>query len=511
MTRWTLRWTWAGESGTSPVDPQWTETAELTGVAPVRTASLTLHPLGVDVLQVAAGPAARVPGAGSLYRGDVEVLSGTWRDVSYSHGSIQLTIGEQEDEPDVMWPSPWVAIRHQVAEGVRASGQGRKWVERAFQVTYRIPTDVWGPVVFGAPGSDDVPGSPAYMLDPAAQDYGDGLGATWRLIIHRGSRPAATEVRLWLPSGQSTDRLELATAGDGEATAGHYLVRHAVDDQGYPYAYVSVIPPTVALSGGVAVVTGSLPSPDRPAAVSWTRGGALPGGAGSVLAFLLAQSAREIDLPLWVAAAEYLDRYDLGGYVDARIDPMQLVRSILDYLPVAAVRGPRGLEPRIHPWAHGSTRRRPVTAGRGFARTGEIREGETPATSVEVRYGVGPVSPEGAHSYVLGTTPYALIAEAWGARDVEIRADWVWTEATAARIASDVIRLHSGGRRLAYMADPEIYGAGGEHPLGVGDVVALTDVDAYLSAVTCYVARIEESATSMRVELVCRDDLLGAP
>lgn len=510
MSAWTLTWTWAGITQTSPVSVEWTDVAELTGVMPVRTAAIVLHPLGVDVLQVAAGAAARAPGAGTLKRNGVEVLSGLWREVGYRQGAISLTIGERADAPDVLWPSPSVVIRHQVAEGVRAGGKGKHWTERAFQVIYRIPTDTWGPVVFGAPGDNDAPGSPAYLLDPALQDYGDGLGETWRLVIHRGSRPAATEVQMWMPSAQSTDRLELDARGDGVATAGYYLVRHALDDQGYPYAYVSVPPPTAALSGGVVVITGPLPSPDRPAAVTWSSGGALPGGAGSVLAFLLAQSGREVDLQLWAAAADYLDRYELAGYVDQRTDIMALVASIAAYLPVAAIRGPRGLEPRIHPWAHGAGRPRPIEAGRGFGRIDEIREGAAPATSVEVRYAVGPVSPEGARSYVLGATPYAAIAEGWGVNDVVIRADWVWAAGTAGRVASDAIRLHAGGRRLAYSADPEIYDAGGSHPLQVGDVVALTDADAYLSAVTCYVARVEASATRMRVELVARDDLLGA-
>lgn len=529
---WTLAWTWAGITQTSPVEVDWTDTAELTGVSPARRASLVLRPLGVDVLEVAAGPAARVPGMGALYRGAELVLAGRWRDVRYQHGAISLTLGEAEDEPDVLWPgSATVVIRHdrddmiqiqtepgvwrEVPNGIpQASGKGKKWVETVFSVTYRIAVDMWGPIVFGAPGPIPygvAPGSPAYLLDPAAQDYGDGLGVSWRLIIHRGSRPAATEVQMWFPGGQSTDRLTLDTRGDGEATVGYYLVRHATDDQGYPYAYVGVPVPTVALDGGgVAVVTGPLPSPDRPAAVSWSAGGAMPGGAGSVLAFLLTQSSREVDLPLWTAAAEYLDRYDLAGYIDARVDPMSLVRSILEYLPVAAVRGPRGLEPRIHPWVHRVSARRPIEAGRGFARASDIEEGEAPVTSAEVRYGVGPASPDGALSYVLPRTPYGDVGAGWGARDVQIRTDWVWSQATAARIASDVLRLQAGGRRVAYLADPAIYGAGGSHPLTVGDTIALTDADAHLDAVSCYVARTEEGAASMRIELVMRDDLLGA-
>ena len=516
MTTWSLAWTWAGHRGNASdgaLRVTWSERMAMGPSAGVRSATMEIHPAGIDVLETAARPDARAPGYGQLYRNGVEVLRGLWRDVEYDDGTITLTIGDDEVGDDAtLWPGPTSLRRSEVLASLfiqyriePAPKIGKKWFERPF-VIYRITQqEVWGPVVFGAPGSTTVPGSPAYLLNEAAVDYGDGLGTTWRMIIARHRVEAAT-VRLWLPAANAPDQLSLD--GHGSDDAGLYTVYHATDPEGFTYAFCSI--PTPTMTG--ASFLGALPSPDRPAAVSWTEGDALPGGAGSVLVEILAVSSVRCDLPAWRAAADVLDRYQLAGYVDERVAPYELAAGIMSYLPVQAVHTLDGIAPQIHPWAT-TTTPRPIEAGRGLSRAGPIAEGYQPVTSVEVRYRFGPMSTDGASSLVLDAdaTPYGLAAASLGASraaDEVVRADWVWSASTAQRIAADTLRLSVAGRTVPYIADPALYGPGTPGELRIGQAVAVTDSGAFLTAAEGYVEAIEAADDQMRVTIVLRDDPL---
>lgn len=528
MTRftWRLAWRWGSASGLDPVEVEWTESAAIDSAeAPVRSATIKLQPTGLDAMAWALGPEGPTTGTGRLWRvttdGDgvsdaVEVLQGPWRSVSVGLKGITLTIGDDIEEDDaVLWPGPASVTRYTAERGGaeiffadREEGTtiassdayvidaGRRWPETVFTVVWARQKEVWGPIVYGAPGTTTRYGAPAYLISE------DLIAGHWHVLVAR-HRCAATHVRLWARKWGSPDGLTLD--GHGSDDAGLYEIFYGTDGAGV-YAYVKL--PDVDTSG--SDFSGVLPTSDDDMYTSWTEGEALPGGAGQVVAMLLEVSQLRADLPAWRAVAPLLDRYVLAGYVDRQVRPAELARQILSVLPCSIVHGLRGVEPAIHPWAEVGASGEHLVTG---ARVSDLGIPDQRLISLQVRYAyrAGSSDAEGLVTRSPSTSGYLTAAQSYAAlRGVDVALDcpMVGDAATAALIADTYIRTRQPGISVSYNLDPGRFGPGATRELKPGQVLILTDPDGGIAARPAYVAGLEVGTESMRVDLVLRGDLL---
>jgi hypothetical protein len=180
------------------------------------------------------------------------------------------------------------------------------------------------PLVFGSPGSDTVPGSPAYLVRTTPLDR--------RILISSGT-VEATRVALYDEDG------DVYTSAP---------VSHAIDALGQSYAYVLLTGAPVGFdnAGGKHYCAWTYLGLDRYGILNPFGPGGLS-KAGDVVRYLFGRSSLRVDHPAWVAASGVLDRYTLGGYVnDPTVTVWSLVSSrLLPLLPISVRLGPDGLYP----------------------------------------------------------------------------------------------------------------------------------------------------------------------
>lgn len=535
MIRWRFDWTWGSASETSWVDVTWQVSAGLDGATPVRRVALEVAPRTLDPIVYALTPDGQTVGSGRLYRVDgdddrtVLVAAGAWRDVRAERGRVLLQLSDEvATDDDRPFPGPMTLRRTEtytggaelffgerptddggadlpiVASRAEVVDAGKRWPEAVFTVVYAKTKAVWGPIVYGAPGSATQPGSPAYLIDEATV-VDDGV-TCWRVLIAR-HRVAATTVLLWtrpLAGG------EVTLTGHGEDDAGSYTVHHATDSEGVTYAYVRIPVPDTDL-GANPDLDGAIPTQEDEMRVSWTGGDALPGGAGTLVAMLLEQSAVRCDLPAWRAVASELDRYVLAGYIDAQVSPADYARRILSALPVSMVHTARGLAPVIHPWSldypDGEVWIAPDTAA-------EVLVPDRTVLAVTVAYAHPPRASEPGATVTRTTADSAILvaAQSYGyprGEAVMVEAPFVWSSATASLLADQYLRCRMPGPRLTYAVDPTRYGPGGEREFVAGQCIRLTDSALGVSSRLAVVTAIEVSGSEMRMDLELSPDLTG--
>jgi len=527
--RWILDWSWGGATGSDDCDAAWSASAAIdSDTIPIRTVSVTFHPTGLDLSAWLADPASMSAGFGRLYRVvdgvATEVMRGVWRDVEVEphgegdRGVVRCSLGDDLIADDsAPWPGPGQLTRYTATQGGaeiffadRPEGdfvsstvldiwRTGRFVDVLFQIVTRTLRGVWGPIVFGAPGTTTEYGSPAYLVDEQTS------GGVWRVMIARHA-VAATQVRLWCRTAASPDQLTLD--GHGSDDAGLYDVLTTTDADLGTYSYVEVATPNFA----VTPPTGAIPSADDDMYVSWTEGPALPGGAGSVLAALMEVSAARADLPAWRAAADVLDRYVLGMYVVEQVKPIQLASEILKLLPCSIMHTLRGAAPMIHPLWDELADGEPLIVGQAFDRASAVQIPGEAVTSVSVRYGHPAQTDQASAEVTIGPGDSSILARALSLGPLRqiahtIDAPAVWTSSVARMIADDAVRLRQPSRRVGYRCDPGIYGPGAPREIREGQVLRLTDPTIGAANVLCYVGSIEATSTEMRMDLVLHPEL----
>lgn len=514
MIAWRMTWSWAGESGeTSDIDPQWIQRASLySNDAGLRAVTIRFLPR-ISVASLVAAGHHPMSGVATIYAGDVEVLSGRWRDVEYGADdepvTLRLVVSEDGDRSRL--PMPGDIYRVDRDEALRLFARQalarvggllnpRKSVsyDRLVNST-RTAQGVAYPMVWGAPGDADTPGSPGLLIDTTSNP---------RRLMIAGHRVQASTVTIWGPTygtASGTSPADLLVSQSGRA------VLHDEDEAGNVYAYVEFDSNFTIDTGQVA------PYPDRRFYVSWTGGDALPGGAGDVLTVLYGASTLDVDMQAWSAARSSLNRWRLDGYISEFVTPSELARAaILPALPVQTAVGPRGLRPVIWPWLD-PDRSAPVRVleeGPGFVRGGLVRYVGEPLSSCVARYAysaeTGDPTREAGPSPA--QTPYGLaLASTVGVSgaDDQIEASWVWDDATATDLAAARLRVIGMPRReVRYLCDPGTYGPGGALELVAGMEVSITDTDLSLASAAAVVSEVEQTPTEMSVVLHLRDDVI---
>ena len=183
------------------------------------------------------------------------------------------------------------------------------------------------PVVIGTPGvfnkADgtvaNTSGSPAYPISPSSGSYDE--------LLIAGHDVIASSVTIF----------------DGDELGESFPVASGVDGLGRVYSYVDISGAgTIALDSSEYWVCwnngGGLPSPFASGALS---------GVGSVCAWALLRSSREVDIPRWLIESGTLDRVPVSTYLNtATLTPLSFVTRLLEPLETEVRAGPDGLYPQ---------------------------------------------------------------------------------------------------------------------------------------------------------------------
>lgn len=347
------------------------------------------------------------------------------------------------------------------------------------------------PYPFGAPGTTERPGSPAWWIDESLAP-----GNSDKLII-AGRRVECATVRIFGPDGTNED--------ERSSVAG-VPVHHSDVGQGQVIAYVNV-----------ADLTGMAFRPDLRWYVSFCEGRAAPGGAGDVILDVLAYSRLRVDMDAWLSVRAILNRYTLAGYTDRPSLAMQWLRqSLVPFLPLAVDAGPRGYRPVLDPWLNDPTDdAMRLVDGHGVRLAGPVRSRYPQRTSaVTVRYGYGPAHGRCRNAVTLGIedTPYPLalpVRSVAGPLDYECR--WTWDRATAQAMAQTVLLRQAVSPRSIRLqvTEPDRFGyAAGRGRLYVGRRLRFTSTDLRLTDAHAVVSEVETDDRRMLVTVDLRDDII---
>lgn len=509
---WSLRWRYAGRVVTyTEVDVTWRESQDLYQTAPtVFDVDVTISPGAAQNPATAANDGWHPIGSTAvLLRGEKVMLSGRVSGCSYGNAGqdVTLTIASSLGADTATLPpegesSITVIERRYFGDGTEytkdETGRLPKQYERA--ATKKIFTDIAKkgegvvyPLVFGAPGTADHPGSPGILIDAQT-------GVASKLMI-AGHAVSASTVTVW---GPDADNNLVSKSG--------VTVQHGKDSQGRVYAFVELLLAWASTEPNGQNFDGAF-------WVSWTDGEALPGGAGDVLGMLYRMSTLDVDVSALDAVRGRLNAYKLAGFVDDVVQPSEYAKQVvLPLLPVSMVNGPNGLRPQLWPWLDaddGATVA--LTEGVNVSRDGPVRylTGDH-YSSYTVEFGFRPDTSvmtgrakADAQDTAYGRVALSLLGPTAGGFD-RTQTRIVWDQATADAISFDRLRALSVPPRVAsYNVSASVYGIEGARPLRVGMPVTITDSDLGWDARPATVGEINRRNTDLAVTLYLRDDPLS--
>lgn len=336
------------------------------------------------------------------------------------------------------------------------------------------------PLVFGTPGayrdgsgnSKTTSGSPAYIVDvDTSNDKVEGL-------IIAGHHVNASTVLIF-------------DSSKSEA----FSVTNTTDDLGHQIA-------TVDPSGA-----STIDPTEREFWVGWNNGGGLKNpwstateleGAGDVLRWALTYSTLEIDHGAWAAAADFLNRFKLAGYIsDPEISVWEWVSDLADSLPVTIRKGPGGIYPIIHDLRASASDGLQITASPEFQQISPVQiEGQLSDifNSIRIGYAFQAKSSDPKRYAVIGTketgdpssfstTTTRQSISRYGRRFRSIDGPYVYDRTTAQLIVKTLSDKEAlPPRQIDYRADPRF-----AH-ISLGDVITLTDPNLAFTDQACIVA-----------------------
>jgi hypothetical protein len=237
---------------------------------------------------------------------------------------------------------------------------------------------------------------------------------------------------------------------------------------------------------------------------------------GDLLRYMMTRSSLPVDLGRTVAAAEQLQAFKFGGYIDKPIAPLKwLNEHIVPLLPVSIAAGAGGIYPIV--WRYDATAEdavEAITAGPQFERQGAVSyESEDVFNEIRLRYGFAQWREDFTRSITISGEPAKDDPEQisstytrasfsrYGTQAKEIESVMVYDPATAAAIVKWQARAFAFRRRsISYAAD---YRFGW---LERGDIVTITDTDLHLAGRVCLVQSITWGASALSIKLLLIDD-----
>lgn len=336
------------------------------------------------------------------------------------------------------------------------------------------------PLVFGTPGSyrngtgDSriTSGSPAYILDVDTSN---------------------DKVQSLLIAGHHVNASTVTIFDSSKSEA--FSVTNTTDDLGQQIA-------TVDPSGA-----STIDPTEREFWVAWNDGGGMKNpwstaaeleGAGDVLRWALTHSTMEIDHGAWAAAADFLNRFKLAGYIsDPEATVWEWVSDLAEILPVTLRKGADGIYPIVHDIRASPSDGFQITASPEFQQISPVQiEGQLAdifnsirigyafraKTSDPKRYAVIGTKETGDPSSFSTTTTRQSISR-YGKRFRSIDGPYIYDRTTAQLIVKHMAdREALPPRQVDYRADPRLAS------ISLGDVITLTDPDLSFTEQACIVA-----------------------
>ena len=223
-------------------------------------------------------------------------------------------------------------------------------------------------------------------------------------------------------------------------------------------------------------------------------------GGGEICLWILSQSTNQNDFDKWLSVAPLLNRYKFAGFVnDPAFDALEfLEQHIIPFLPVAIAVGPNGLAPVVDLVILGDdvTPVIDIIVDNEFARISPITtandlsdvvnefdlnfcrniKNDNYLSNVTISPVNDPNDVRGPRSFIF-TDDYATTSNnLYGRRSLSMTADYVYDYKTAIRIARHVIRSKSLPKRHITFNSAPRFGF-----LQIGDIIALTDSDLYMT------------------------------
>jgi hypothetical protein len=316
-----------------------------------------------------------------------------------------------------------------------------------------------------------------------------------------------------LIAGHQVDAITV-TIADNKGNTDTGTVQHFVNFDNHIFSFCKIETASTTLQSAIVDNTveyycvwdsgGAYPSPYRP--------GPLEGG-GDLCMWILSQSTDQIDYDRWNSVAPLLNRYKFAGFVnDPTFEPYKFLQDeILPLLPVGVTVGPNGLMPVIDLMVLGDdiTAFESITVSNDFQRNSPI-ETSTDLSSlvneVELNFARSlksdkylsrvNVTPQktsiyGARNFMY-SDDYAMTSyNIYGRRSVSIDTDFVFDYKSAVLIARHMIRAKCTPKRtIDYLAAPR-FGY-----LHIGDIIALTDDNLFLTDHKCQIVAKSWSGTN---------------
>lgn len=235
-------------------------------------------------------------------------------------------------------------------------------------------------------------------------------------------------------------------------------------------------------------------------------------GAGSLLLYLCQKLSTPLDRQAFVDAAPYLNAYKVDGYIDTEVEAWSWMQeNLLPILPISMAYGARGLYPIV--WRSTATTSDAVctlTDGLTCNTEGPIKyESKQIINECTVKYFMRADTQQYLKRVTVGATldeadgTQAIAAASrarYGRRQSVLETSIVYDTGTAYRIASDRIRLNGLRRRSVSVSVRWDYAF-----LKRGDVVRFVSADYYLDTVA-WVQSIAYTVTGIRLTLTIIDD-----
>jgi len=367
------------------------------------------------------------------------------------------------------------------------------------------------PFVFGNPGvffsatdsaTSYTRGTPAYAINRT------NISKEAQNVLIAGHHVGATEVRI--------------RAGKLTAVTG-LSVTNGFDKFRNPIAYVDVSSQSTAFKEKeefwvtwYQTPTSSLPTRGLSAKNPFSTSGVV-NGAGDLLIWACTLGDFKVDHGAWGAARDYLNAFRFSGYVnDPDTTVWEWIQEIAKMIPTLTIRnGPAGIYPIIQDLRSTTTGATSITAGPDFHRLGPVSlegdQGDIVNTVViEFAYNAqGEIS----QSYVVIGEPdeteperfsslhAAASISRYGIREKSIEAPFIYDRSTAALVAEATVQIHG------QIPETVEYKAGIAYSyLMLGDQVALTDSELYLTDQICTVCERAWDGDGWVIKLLIEDD-----
>jgi len=240
-------------------------------------------------------------------------------------------------------------------------------------------------------------------------------------------------------------------------------------------------------------------------------------GAGDLMLWACSLADFEVDHGAWYAVRDYLNAYKFSGYLnDPAVTVWEWITEIARYIPTLTIRnGPAGIYPIVQDLRSTVNASTAITTGPDFYRTGPVSlegdQGEIINTvSIDFAFNaknnvpqvytvIG--EPDLTEPQRFSTMHARASINRYGIRETSMEAPYIYDKSTAQMVAEGIVQTQGQIPEIIQYWGSIYYSF-----LNLGDQVALTDEDLYLTDQICTVCARDWSKGGWRIKLLIEDD-----